>query len=374
MVGRNIGTLSIWYYELVRKTKNPKVVVIGGGTGTFVVLTALRDQPVDLTAIISMMDSGGSNRVLRDEFGLLPTSDIRQCLVALAEDKGDQEILRKLFTYRFHQGVGISGMTFGNLFMAALADIYKDQAKALEVVQELLCIKGKILPVTLDDVHLVARYENGHQVVGEHAIDQPKHDGRLRIVEMETIPVAKIYPGAKKAILAADLIILGPGDLYTSLIPNLVVEGVSKVIARSKAKKLFIVNLMTRYGQTYKFTAQDHVAVVENYLGKKTLDFVLINKNKEIPKKMLVRYKEEKAEPVKDDLGFPMRHPELACPPTASPQGNGRWVLGSSYKAVRADLIFPQEIKKVPGDQIKRSILRHDPKKLGKEIMKLLDS
>lgn len=217
--------------------RKPKIVTIGGGTGTFVVLSGLKDKPVDLTAIVSMMDSGGSNRVLRDEFGLLPTSDIRQCLVALAEDFGDQKILRQLFTYRFHQGTGISGMTFGNLFMAALADIYKDQVKALEIVQKLLHIKGKILPVTLDDVHLVARYENGHQVLGEHAIDVPKHDGRLKIVELETIPEARIYPVTEREILEADLIVLGPGDLYTSLVPNLIVKGIPQAIKKSKAKK-----------------------------------------------------------------------------------------------------------------------------------------
>jgi len=325
--------------------KKPKIVVLGGGTGTFVVLSGLKDKPVELTAIISMMDSGGSNRVLRDEFGLLPTSDIRQCLVALAQDSGDQEILRQLFTYRFHQGVGISGMTFGNLFMAALSDIYKDQVKALEIVQKLLRIKGKILPVTLDDVHLVARYENGHQVVGEHYIDEPRHDGKLRIVEIETIPKARIYPPAKKAILEADLIILGPGDLYTSLIPNLIVEGVREAIRKSKAKKVFIVNLMTKYGQTFGFKASDFILEIEKYLGKKIIDFVLVNSNRDIPKSILKRYEEEKAKLVEDDL------------------------KESYFKIIRADFLSPVEVKKAAGDSLKRSILRHDSGKLAKVIL-----
>jgi len=325
--------------------KKPKIVVLGGGTGTFVVLSGLKDKPVELTAIISMMDSGGSNRVLRDEFGLLPTSDIRQCLVALAQDSGDQEILRQLFTYRFHQGVGISGMTFGNLFMAALSDIYKDQVKALEIVQKLLRIKGKILPVTLDDVHLVARYENGHQVVGEHYIDEPRHDGKLRIVEIETIPKARIYPPAKKAILEADLIILGPGDLYTSLIPNLIVEGVRESIRKSKAKKVFIVNLMTKYGQTFGFKASDFILEIEKYLGKKIIDFVLVNSNRDIPKSILKRYEEEKAKLVEDDL------------------------KESYFKIIRADFLSPVEVKKAAGDSLKRSILRHDSGKLAKVIL-----
>lgn len=345
--------------------KRPKIVVLGGGTGTFVVLSGLKDKPVDLVAVISMMDSGGSNRVLRDEFGLLPTSDIRQCLVALAEDKGDQEILRQLFTYRFHQGVGISGMTFGNLFMAALADIYKNQAKALNEVQRLLHTKGKILPVTLDDVQLVARYENGYQVIGEHAIDEPKHDGRLKIVEIETIPQANIFNEARKEILAADLIILGPGDLYTSLVPNLIVKGLPEAICKSKAKTVFILNLMTKYGQTYGFKASDFVEKVEKYLrvrdrparfalrsmagGDRVLDYVLVNNNWKIPKSILVRYEEEQAELIKDDLEKEKK-----------------------LEVIRTDLLSPIEVKKVAGDSLKRSILRHDSQKLAREILKLL--
>jgi len=330
-------------------SKKPKIVIIGGGTGAFVVLSGLKNAPVDLVAIISMMDSGGSNRVLRDEFGLLPTSDIRQCLVALAEDSGDQEILRQLFTYRFHQGVGISGMTFGNLFMAALADIYKNQVKAVEVVQRLLHTKGKILPVTLDDVQLVARYENGYQVIGEHSIDEPKHDGRMKIVEIETIPQAKIYAVAKKEILSADLIIIGPGDLYTSLVPNLIVKGIPEAIRKSRAKRVLILNLMTKYGQTYGFKASDFVSVVEKYLGVGMIDDVLINKSQKTSLKILRRYKEEQAEPVKDDL-------------------EGKF----PFRVIRANIVSGEEVKKIAGDNLKRSMLRHDPQKLAKEILKLI--
>lgn len=330
--------------------KKAKIVVIGGGTGTFVLLSGLKNAPVDLVAVISMMDSGGSNRVLRDEFGLLPTSDIRQCLVALAEDKGDQEILRELFTYRFHQGVGIAGMTFGNLFMAALADIYKDQVKAVEVVQRLLHTKGKILPVTLDDVQLVARYENGNQVIGEHWIDEPKHDGRLKIVEIETIPLAKINAVAEKEILSADLIVLGPGDLFTSLVPNLIVKGIPEAIRKSRAKKVYVVNLMTKYGQTYGFKASDFVKVLEKYLGtNRVLDYVLINKSQKISAEILRRYKEEQAMMVEDDLG-----------------------ADEDFKVIRADLLSPVEVGKVAGDGLKRSLLRHDSQKLAKEILKFL--
>src|SRR3989344_2157203 len=153
-----------------------KVVVVGGGTGTFTILSGLKKYPqLDLSVIVSMMDDGGSNRVIRDEFGLLPTSDIRQCIVALSEEKpGD--LLRKLFSYRYNAGTGISGMTFGNLFMAALTDIYGNQQIAIKKTCEFLDVKGKVIPVTFDKSHLVARYENGKQVMGEHDIDEPAEE------------------------------------------------------------------------------------------------------------------------------------------------------------------------------------------------------
>jgi len=329
--------------------KKPKIVVLGGGTGSFTVLSGLRDYPVDLTAIISMADSGGSNRVLRDEFGILPTSDIRQCLVALADGNGDQQVLRDLFNYRFHQGRGIAGMTFGNLFMAALADIQGSQVKAIEKTCRILNIKGHILPVSLDDVQLVARYENGHQVVGEHAIDEPKHDGKLRIIELETIPQAKAYPKAVKAIKEADLIVIGPGDLYTSVACNLIIKGIARALKQTEAKVVYIVNLIGRYGQSYKFTAQDHVDIIEKYIGRGTLDYVLANKSIDFPRGVLQRYRKENAFPVKDNLG--------------NSQG---------YKVIRRSFLANKVVKKTKGDKLRRSMIRHDPKKLARAIINLL--
>ena len=217
-----------------------KIVVIGGGTGTFVVLSGLRDYPVEITAVMSMMDSGGSNRVLRDEFGLLPTSGIRQAIVALSEIQNDGLLLRKLFDYRYHQGTGISGMTFGNLFMAALSDIYGSQPKAIEATCQLLKVKGNVLPVTLENAHLVARYDDGIQVLGEHLIDQSSnHDGKRRIVELQIIPSADLYPPVKEALLSADLIVFGPGDLYTNTVADLVVNKMAETVKKSSAKIVF---------------------------------------------------------------------------------------------------------------------------------------
>lgn len=324
-------------------------MVIGGGTGTYTVLSGLREYPVDLTAIISMADSGGSNRVLRDEFGILPTSDIRQALVALSDDTGDREIFRSLFAYRFHQGIGINGMTFGNLFMAALTDIFGSQVKAIEETKKILHIKGEILPVTLDDVQLVARYENGHQVVGEHYIDEPKHDGRLKIVELETIPKAKAYPPAIRAIKAADLVVIGPGDLYTSIVCNLIISGVGEALRQARGKVVYAMNLMARYGQTYKFSAKDHLEVLEKYLGKKVIDYVLVNNNFKFPKGVLRRYREEQSFPVKDDLG-----------------------ITKNQKVIRSDFLSKSIYQKAASDRLQRSLLRHNPKKLAKSLVKLL--
>lgn len=331
--------------------KNPKIVVLGGGTGTFVVLSGLKKYFSDLVAIVSMADSGGCNRVIRDELGLLPTSDIRQCFVALASGSSDAErIMRDLFTYRFDRGNGLKGMTFGNLFMAALSDILGSQDKAIEKTGEVLRITGKVIPVTLDDVDLVAKYENGKVIKGEHFIDEPpsKHDGKLHIVDFWTEPKAKASRAAIEQIESADLIILGPGDLYTSLFANLIINGVRNSIKKSKAKVVFIVNLMTKLGQTYRFKATDHLAEFEKYLGKKP-DFVLINKSP-ISKKVKEHYwKVEKSEPVIDDLNS-----------------------NRSCRVLRDNFLSSKIYQKSKSDILKRSLIRHDSNKLAKAIVSLV--
>jgi uncharacterized cofD-like protein len=328
--------------------RKPKIVVIGGGTGTFVVLSGLKKYSVELTAVVSMADSGGSNRVIRDEFGLLPTSDIRQCMVALAETDGESRLLRELFIYRFHKGRGIAGMTFGNLFLAALADVMGSQEKAIEETGKILRIQGQILPVTADDVDLVAEYEDGARVVGEHEIDEPKHDGRLRITKLSTKPNAIVSPQAKRAILGADLVILGPGDLYTSVLADVVVDGVAGAIRKSRGKVIYIVNLMTRWGQTYEFSATDHVQEIEKYLGKGQLDAVVVNKNFKFPKAVLNAYRKEQAKPVEDDLS------------------------GNNYRILRRDLVSKRLHKKAKGDALSRSVVRHDPAKLGRVLIDII--
>ena len=342
-----------------------KIVVIGGGTGTYMVLTGLKKYKADLGVIVSMMDSGGSNRVIRDEFGLLPTSDIRQCMVALASEKS-HEVLRNLFTYRYNQGTGISGMTFGNLFMAALTDIYGSQEEAIEKTCEILDVQGEILPVTYDNVQLVARYESGQQVLGEHFIDEPKEEmGKERIIDLEVIPKARANEKALSAIKKADLLVLGPGDLYTSIICNLVVDGVADAIGKSKAKKVFVMNLMTKFGETGGLTAKDHFEQLKKYLKGAAVDFVLVNQAKEYPAGVLKRYKLEKAEPVLDDVkGDPFGKTQ-GRPERSRTDENG-------LKVVRGNYISSQVFQKPSSDKVRRSLIRHDSDKLAKAIMSLV--
>jgi uncharacterized cofD-like protein len=324
---------------------NKKIVCLGGGTGTSVVLSGLKKYSVDLSAIVSMADDGGSNRIIRDEFGLLPTSDIRQCFVALAENaSASEESLRKLFTYRFHEGQGFEGMTFGNLFMVALTDIFGSQIEAIKKTSEILKIKGKILPITLTDSKLVAIYENGEKVTGEHLIDEPKHNGKLKITNLSLEPPSQAYPEAVEAILNSDVVVVGPGDLYTSLISGLVVKGIGEALMSTKAKVVYVLNLMTKYGQTTGFTAKSHIEILEKYLGIGCLDYVVINSST-IPQAALKKYEEAKEFIVQDDL------------------------KDSYYKIIRSDILSQKEIKEIPGDFLKRSFIRHDSDKLAKVIV-----
>jgi len=327
-----------------------KVVVIGGGTGTFTVLSSLANKGYDLSALLTMVDDGGSNRILRDEFGLLPTSGIRLAMVALSSEPS---LLRELFTYRFSKGQGISGMTFGNLFLAAVADIVGSQEKAIEATNHLLSVKGKIIPISYGDVKLVAEYENGLEVIGEHEIDEPKHDGKLRIKKLSTRPIAHINPHAKEAILSADVIILGPGDFYTNTIANLIIEDVVPAIVKSKAKLIFVTNLMTKYGEAYNYKVSDYIRDLGKYIPIERLNAILINNDAVYPENALKKYKKEHSVPVKDDLDS--------------------LKVNRKTSIVRASLVLKKEYRAQKGDVLKRSMIRHSQKKLGEELQKIIE-
>ncbi len=266
------------------------IVTIGGGTGSFNVLSTLKGYPVHLTAIVTMSDDGGSTGLLRDQYGVLPPGDVRRALVALSESSA---VMRDLFNYRFENG-GLEGHSFGNLFIAALEKVTGNFSAALKEVSGILNIRGEVAPVTLDNIRLCARLRNGEVIRGETNIDVPGAPHRSPIEKVWLEPTARMNPNLRRIIRNADLVVIGPGDLYTSIVPNLLVRGVREEIKKSKAKKVFLCNLMTKRGETDNFTAEDFVKTVEWYLGKNVLDFAVFNK-KRPQRQLLKKYGEEGA-------------------------------------------------------------------------------
>ena len=319
----------------------PKIVIIGGGTGTFTALTGLKRYTTLLTAIVTMADSGGSSGLLRDELGVLPPGDVRQCLVALS---GGEKIWRDLFNYRFVNG-GLSGHNFGNIFLSALEKITGSMDTAIKAAAEILHSQGKVIPVTFDQTNLCVELENGEIIKGETHVDEPKHDGRLVIKRAFLKPQAFINPEAVLAINEADLILFGPGDLYTSIIPNLLVSGFAEAVQKNTAKTIFVMNLMTKFGQTNKLTASGHLNSIEKYLKKK-IDTVLLNKMKP-SKETLSWYLSQKEKIVDDDMK-------------------------NDKRIKRLDLIRDVIVEKNSGDRLKRSLIRHDPEKLARAVMEML--
>src|SRR3989344_6789608 len=279
----------------------PRIVVIGVGTGTFTVLTGIKEYTNKLTAVVSMADSGGSTGVLRDEFGVLPPGDVRRALVALSSQE-EQATIRKLFDYRFERGNGFLGHSFGNLFLTAWTDIAGSEVKAIQEAGKLLNISGRVLPVTTVNTHLVARLEDGTLIRGETNIDIRKVLPELRILDVFLSPKASLYKPVATEIKKADLVVVGPGDLYTSIIPNLLVDGMSEALRATRAKIVYVCNIMNKHGETDGFKASSYVDEIKKYLGKGHLDAAIVNQGK-FPKRLLNKYaKTERAFPVEVDL------------------------------------------------------------------------
>lgn len=326
------------------KNKRKKIVVIGGGTGSFVVLSGLKDYDVDLSAIVSMADDGGSTGILRDELGVLPPGDIRQCLVALSESS---KSVLDLFNYRFDKGT-LNGHNVGNIFLTALEKTTGSFSEAVREAEKILSIKGRVIPVTLDDVNLFVRTMKGRYIEGENKIDQTNLI-KTGIKEIGLSPSAKINPEARKEILSADLIVIASGSLYTSLIPNFLVRGVPETIKKSKSKVLYVCNLVNKPGSTEGFSVGDYVNVLEKTDGSRFIDYVLIN-NKKPSGKVLGEYTK------KGELLVELDNK-----------------TDKKYKVFKADLLDSKLAKLEKGDSIsKRNLIRHNKKRLAKEIMKMI--
>lgn len=274
--------------------RNPKVVVIGGGTGLSVMLRGLKEQTENITAIVTVADDGGSSGRLREDLGMLPPGDIRACLIALANTEPTME---KLLQYRFSEGE-LNGQSFGNLFIAAMNAIYGSFEKAIKETSNVLSITGKVLPVTLDNVRLIAELEDGSLVEGESRIPKEAKDRKSKIKRIYMKPEIS-YPLQEgvKSIQEADLIVLGPGSLYTSVIPNLLVKDMVEHISKAKAKVVYICNVMTQPGETDGYGVVEHVRAILDHSREDFIDYVISN-TEIVPGNVKLKYSTDGASPV----------------------------------------------------------------------------
>ncbi|MBP7546627.1 MAG: uridine diphosphate-N-acetylglucosamine-binding protein YvcK [Corallincola sp.] len=274
------------------------VVTIGGGSGQFNLLSALRDlDDVELTAVVSMTDSGGSTGRLRDELGILPPGDVLKCILALSPLR---DVARDLLLKRFESTRRLQGHTAGNMLLTMLSQYVGSFAKGVEALAELLNVQGRILPVTVDKATLVAELESGERLFGEHAIDVPRGPGRSRIANVFLVPhhadEISVYPPVLEAIANADVVLIGPGDLYTSIVPSLLVPGVAAALRDTGARLIYISNIMTKYGETEGYAVEDFLAVLQRYIGRPVPE-VIYNTHLPSPE-LLARYACEHAAPV----------------------------------------------------------------------------
>ena len=272
-----------------------KITTIGGGSGQFTLLSALRDiKGIDISSVVSMADSGGSTGRLRDEFGILPPGDILKCLLALSPKR---EYARKILQTRFVNSKKLKGHNAGNMLLGFLSQYTGNFPEGVEALGEILGIKGRVLPVTTDRATLVAELSNGERIFGEAAIDIPRGTQREKIVKTYLVPhhssEIKVYQPVISAIKKADYIIIGPGDVYTSIIPNFLVPGVKEAVQKSKAKIIFIMNIMTKFGESDSFKAADFITLINKTMGR-SVDIILQN-NRKPSDSILEKYKEQKA-------------------------------------------------------------------------------
>lgn len=275
--------------------KGPRIVVIGGGTGLAVLLRGLKKMTSHLTAVVAVTDDGGSSGRLRDEFGILPPGDIRNCLTALADR---EPLMEQLFQYRFGRGSGLTGHNFGNLFITAMTDITGDFEEAIRQSSRVLAIRGQVLPSTLDRVTLAAELEDGSILSGETLIGRTER----RIHRVFLVPSSPAAPREViEAIMSADAVVLGPGSLFTSVMPNLLVPDILRAVRNTDALRIQVVNIMTQMGETSGYTASEHVAAVHRHCGPGLVDWAVVNVDP-VPGDMRARYLTEQAVPVTVDF------------------------------------------------------------------------
>lgn len=326
-------------------TKTPKFVVIGGGTGSFTLLNSLKAYVSDLTALVNMADDGGSTGVLRDELGVLPPGDVRQCLVALS----DSEQLRELFNYRFAEG-GLKGHSFGNLFLSAVEKMSDSFEEAVALASQLLHIRGKVLPITTTKSQLVLKQGDGEVVRGEFKIGH-HHLAKDATPLLSLDPVASLTQAGRQAIEVADVVVIAPGNLYGSLAPALIVEGVRSALKKSKAKLVYVCNLVTKPNQTDGFGVDDYAQEIERFIGEPLLNYVIYNTD-EPPKTLLEKYVHEGEKLVKFDL---------------------ERLEAQRYKAIGLPLIATEPIPQRQHDAIalSRSLIRHDADAVARQLMRI---
>ena len=324
-----------------------KITVIGGGTGTFIVLSALKKFPIDLGVVVSMMDSGGSTGKLRDQLGVLPPGDLRQCLVALSEAP---ILWRKLFLYRFEKG-DLHGHNFGNILISALEKITSSYKEVVDAASYILKTKGEVIPVTFGKTHLCVQYASGKKVKGEGNIDK-NYQEKTKIVKAYLEPKVIANPEAIERIRTSDYIVIGPGDIFTSIVPVVLVDGIKEAIYKTKAKLVYILNLMTKSGQTTNYKASDHLKEISNYFGR-IPEFTIVNDGL-IPKEIMRWYQNCGEKVVINDLTN----------------------FNYPTKIIIEDIVDRKKVKKDNADKLVdpmvRSVLRHDSEKLSQVLKKII--
>ncbi|MEC0244909.1 YvcK family protein [Paenibacillus chitinolyticus] len=320
--------------KVYRPADIPRIVVIGGGTGLSVMLRGLKQKPLDITAIVTVADDGGSSGILRSELQIPPPGDIRNVLTALADV---EPLLSEMLQYRFPAGTGLAGHSLGNLILAAMKDITGDFVTGIREMSRVFAVRGRVLPASRQELYLRALMEDGTIVEGESKI--PLAGGRIKRVMLEPADIEPLEE-AIEAIRDADAILCGPGSLYTSILPNLLVPGIAEEILKSEAVKMFICNVMTQPGETDDYSVGDHLTAIHNHIGHHLFDYVIVN-NGEIPPQVQNKYAEKGAKAVHLDLDE---------------------VTKRGYRVIADKLV------------LFRTYLRHDADKLSEHIYQIVES